>query len=114
MLRCPECKSTKVHVKAWVNANTNEYIEEADPDYWCEKCQENYDKLEDFEPENAEDLAFTQHKKISVDKLSVVHHKAIKDRLNAGLKLAAVKYVYDLTDLGLKQSKEYIDNYSYS
>jgi uncharacterized protein YbaR (Trm112 family) len=51
MLRCPECKSTKVHVKAWVNANTNQYVDDADPEHWCEDCKEHYDVLELFTPD---------------------------------------------------------------
>lgn len=39
MLVCSKCGGTNVQVLAWVDANTNEYISEAEPiDTWCEDC----------------------------------------------------------------------------
>lgn len=47
LLVCSECGSTRVQRKAWVNANTHEYIDDTDPDgdddgdNWCDECQEH-------------------------------------------------------------------------
>lgn len=41
---CPECKSRKVLVKAWVSPNTeriSDYFIDDIQDMWCEKCQEH-------------------------------------------------------------------------
>ena len=41
VLRCEECDGTKVHVAAWVDANTNERLDDAELDPWCEDCEEH-------------------------------------------------------------------------
>ena len=46
ILVCVECGSPQVEVKAWVNANTDEYMSDADDDYcgrWCNQCEDNAD-----------------------------------------------------------------------
>ena len=46
ILVCVECGSPQVEVKAWVNANTDEYLSDADDDYcgrWCNQCEDNAD-----------------------------------------------------------------------
>lgn len=50
MLVCPECKGTNVCSKAWVDSNTNQYIEDASDIHWCVDCEETYDKLELITP----------------------------------------------------------------
>ena len=43
---CAECGSPEVELKAWVNANTNEFMSTADDDYydrWCNQCEDNID-----------------------------------------------------------------------
>jgi len=46
VLVCPNCKSDNVHVKMWVNPNTNEVIDSAsdgeEDDEWCDDCREHY------------------------------------------------------------------------
>lgn len=41
---CKECGSDNIHVKMWVNPNTNEIGEWCKDDFgypcWCEKCQD--------------------------------------------------------------------------
>jgi hypothetical protein len=44
MLICEECGGTNIHVLAWVDANTNEYISEScneEEDRWCGDCQQH-------------------------------------------------------------------------
>ena len=46
ILVCVECGSPEVEVKAWVNANTDEFISDIDDDYcgrWCDQCDDNAD-----------------------------------------------------------------------
>ena len=46
ILVCVECGSPQVEVKAWVNANTDEYLSDAEDDYcgrWCDQCEDNAD-----------------------------------------------------------------------
>lgn len=38
---CPECGGKNVELKAWVDANTYEYISEAESDTYCRDCDEN-------------------------------------------------------------------------
>lgn len=40
---CSECGSPNVQVPAWVNANTNEYIDDItdDTECWCEDCMKH-------------------------------------------------------------------------
>ncbi len=43
---CNDCGSPEVELKAWVNANTDEYISDADDDdsgRWCNQCESNTD-----------------------------------------------------------------------
>lgn len=40
MLVCNKCGSTRVQATAWVDANTNEYINDYDESYWCNNCEE--------------------------------------------------------------------------
>lgn len=42
-LYCSECGSTSVQVKAWVDANTNEYCSEYEDDdnCWCDACKDH-------------------------------------------------------------------------
>ena len=37
---CSECGSTNIQVQAWVNANTNEYVDDItdNAECWCEDC----------------------------------------------------------------------------
>ena len=39
MYCCKECNSTQVHVAMWVNANTEERLDDAALDPWCEDCE---------------------------------------------------------------------------
>lgn len=44
MLKCKECGGTNIHVKVWVDANTNEYKNSVnddgdEDDNWCEDCK---------------------------------------------------------------------------
>ena len=45
-LVCTNCGSDKVQSKAWVNANTNEYVSECtdgnSEDFWCEVCMAHH------------------------------------------------------------------------
>lgn len=46
ILVCVKCGSPEVEVKAWVNANTDEFISDIDDDYcgrWCDQCDDNAD-----------------------------------------------------------------------
>lgn len=39
---CSECGSPNIQVQAWVNANTNEYIDDVtDAECWCENCMKH-------------------------------------------------------------------------
>lgn len=41
---CAECGSPDVEIKAWINANTDEYLSDADDDCygrWCDQCEDN-------------------------------------------------------------------------
>lgn len=41
-LYCSQCGGIHLQVKAWVDANTNEYISDTDDDdVWCDDCEEN-------------------------------------------------------------------------
>lgn len=44
ILRCPKCGGTNILARAWVNANTNEFVSDIDPcgRYWCEDCHEDF------------------------------------------------------------------------
>ena len=51
ILICPLCKSENVHVKAWVDINTEEvYSVEEDPkdkiNYWCNDCENHVIPIE--------------------------------------------------------------------
>ena len=52
-LVCSECGGTNIQTKAWVNANTNEYIGDAGDgdsgDNWCEDCEEHTIFINDSE-----------------------------------------------------------------
>lgn len=49
--RCPICHGTNIQVRAWVDANTNEYICDCEDDEgWCADCEEDI-RLEDYEDE---------------------------------------------------------------
>ena len=55
MFVCKECGSKKVQVKAWVNANNNEYISGAiigEYDIWCEDCEEHCELIQEKEYNN--------------------------------------------------------------
>jgi len=40
LLVCDDCGSSDVHVKAWVDANTNEFKGYTDEtDRWCDQCE---------------------------------------------------------------------------
>jgi len=44
MLKCKKCNGTNIQKLAWVDANTNKYIEEGTDesyDRWCTDCQEH-------------------------------------------------------------------------
>lgn len=41
MYRCQECNGTNVHIAVWVNANTDERLDDAALDPWCEDCEEH-------------------------------------------------------------------------
>ena len=50
--KCAECGSSDIQVRAWVNMNTNEYVNECDDgDFWCGNCENNVDFVEEIEPE---------------------------------------------------------------
>ena len=39
---CSQCGGTNIQVQAWVNANTNEYVDDIGGDEcWCEDCQKH-------------------------------------------------------------------------
>ena len=39
---CSECGGTNIQVQAWVNANTNEYVDDiGEGECWCEDCQKH-------------------------------------------------------------------------
>ncbi len=43
-LYCSECGGTNIQIQAWVDANTNEYVSDADlDDAWCDDCEEHVD-----------------------------------------------------------------------
>ena len=50
MYRCSKCKGTNIQVKAWIDPNTNEYIDDIDDngDCWCEDCFD-YIKMEEYD-----------------------------------------------------------------
>ena len=53
ILVCDECGGKSIQVKAWVDANTNEFIDDAadgDEDYWCDDCQDStcFESEEDY------------------------------------------------------------------
>ena len=39
---CSQCGGTNIQVQAWVNANTNEYVDDiGEGECWCENCQKH-------------------------------------------------------------------------
>lgn len=39
---CSQCGGTNIQVQAWVNANTNEYVDDiGEGECWCEDCQKH-------------------------------------------------------------------------
>jgi len=54
LLVCKECGSDNVSMEAWVNVNTNEYVDDMGSDAYtsCEDCRGNEGvvNLKDFEP----------------------------------------------------------------
>ena len=40
---CSECGSPNIQVQAWVNANTNEYVDDItdNAECWCEDCDKH-------------------------------------------------------------------------
>jgi len=50
MLICKKCGGSSIQIRAWVNANTNEFIDDSG-DYdidsqWCNDCEEHVEFLE--------------------------------------------------------------------
>jgi|TARA_R110002110_G_scaffold1445_3_gene6173 hypothetical protein len=41
MYRCQECNGTNVNIAVWVNPNTDERLDDAALDPWCEDCEEH-------------------------------------------------------------------------
>ena len=42
MVVCSECGGKNIEVRAWVDANTNEYISDfEDTEGWCQDCSEH-------------------------------------------------------------------------
>jgi len=39
IMRCQECNGFNVHVAVWVNVNTEERLDDAALDPWCEDCE---------------------------------------------------------------------------
>lgn len=50
-LRCSKCKGKEIEIKAWIDANTHEFIESTteDNDTWCSDCIEIVEFEEDLE-----------------------------------------------------------------
>ena len=40
-MRCQKCNGTQVYTAVWVNANTDEHLDDAALDPWCEDCEEH-------------------------------------------------------------------------
>lgn len=60
LLVCAKCGSTSVQTKAWVNANTNEFVDDIgsdgdEDDNYCEDCGENVKLVLQSEFENPEE-----------------------------------------------------------
>ena len=60
LLVCSKCGSTHIQTKAWVNANTNEYVDDIgsdgdEDDNYCEECDENVTLVLESEFEPSED-----------------------------------------------------------
>ena len=41
ILKCPLCRGTNLLIRAWVDANTNEFAQDDDDRCWCEDCWES-------------------------------------------------------------------------
>lgn len=54
LLICRECGSTDVNVRAWVDANTNEYVDDVDEgEAFCNECEADV-MLREETPEECE------------------------------------------------------------
>lgn len=45
-LYCSKCGGVRIHIKAWVDANTNEYVcDVEDGEFWCDDCVAHVDAV---------------------------------------------------------------------
>ena len=63
LLICSHCGSTNVQNKAWVNANTNEFVSDCsdgnNDDFYCEDCRGNHNLTsKTFEGKNIDVIGF--------------------------------------------------------